>query len=42
MNIIQLVLELTIGRLVLALPEKDQAKINYMLKKHFLERKEVE
>ena len=34
-NLYNMVMEITVGRLVLALPEKDLEKINEMLKKAF-------
>ena len=35
MNIIQLILELTVGRLVLGLPKRDLEIINAILKRHY-------
>lgn len=38
MNIIQLVWELTVGRLVLSLPKEDLEKINKMIKESLKEK----
>ena len=34
MNLMSMVMELTVGRLVLLLPKEDLEKINEMIKKH--------
>jgi len=41
-NILDMAMEITIGRLVLALPKKDLEKINEMLKKAFGDKKNNE